>query len=55
MGEERKAEVYTNADGELRVKVDAPGIAAVSAVIDARAFIEAVAKEAGLTLTIHAG
>ena len=51
--EERKAQVYTNANGELRVKVDAPGIAAVSAAIDARTFIEAIAKEAGLTVTIH--
>lgn len=52
-GEERRATVYTNANGELRVKVDAPGIAAVSAKIDAEAFIHAIADEAGLAVTIN--
>lgn len=48
-----EAVVYTSAEGELRVKVDAPGIAAVSAPIDAEAFIKAIADEAGLAITIN--
>ena len=50
--QERRAEVYRDANDAIRVRVDAPGIAAVSAKIDAAAFIMEVAKVAGLTVKI---
>lgn len=50
--DDRKAEVYRDAKDDVRVRVDAPGIAAVSAKIDPAAFIRQVAEVAGLTVTI---
>jgi hypothetical protein len=49
---ERKAVAYRSANGDIRVKVDAPGIAAVSAKIDPAIFIYEIAKIAGLTVKI---
>jgi hypothetical protein len=49
---ERKAEAYRDAHGDVRVKVDAPGIAAVSAKIDPAVFIYEIAKVAGLTVKL---
>ena len=50
--EERKAVAYRDAKGDVRVKVDAPGIAAVSARVDPATFIMELAKVAGLNVKI---
>ncbi len=52
MSNERQATVYRDANADIRVRVDAPGIAAVSAKIDPAVFIYEVAKVAGLTVKI---
>lgn len=50
MSTDREAQVYTDSNGNIRVRVDAPGIAAVSATIDPKQFIQQVAAEAGITV-----
>lgn len=50
--EDRRAEVYQDTNRRIRVRVDAPGIAAVSAEIDPAMFIYEIAKVAGLNVKI---
>jgi hypothetical protein len=52
---EHVATVYRTTEGDLRIKVDAPGIAAVSAKIDPSALIHEIAKQAGLVITVSSG
>jgi len=51
--EQRTIKVVTEADGEIRLRVDAPGERAVSApVTDPAALIEKIAAAAGLTVQV---
>jgi hypothetical protein len=52
MSSQHTHRIYTE-DGQLRVSVDAPGVAAVSAPIDPVELINEIAEAADLDVIIH--